>query len=176
MNAEDPNIAIWREIDYATAWTPFDRKFLFKAGMDESAGPAIQVPAEAVIIDLSPVFAGPRARFAAGEDALNAAAARAFVWLCGDEELIALDWQHPAYRYSPARHVLSDAEWTIPVFPNGDYYGHMTTDLRWGTFGHPWQQWLCIWGTDLVQALAVELLTWLPRRPLPAQEPRPPAW
>jgi hypothetical protein len=116
-----------------------------------------------VIVDLGSVFAGPGARFAAGEAAVNAAAARSFVWLCGDEELTALDWQHPAYRYSPSKHVLSGVEWNIPVFPNGDYYVHATADLRWGTFGHPWQQWLCIWGQDLVEALAPELLAWLPR-------------
>ena len=51
---------------------------------------------------------------------------------------------------------------------SGDYYGHMEPDLRWGTFGHPWQQSLCIWGGDLVDSLGVDLLTWLPRH---AQSP-----
>lgn len=51
------------------------------------------------------------------------------------------------------------------MFPNGDYCGHMTADLRWGTIGHPWQQWLSIWGQDLVDALVPELLAWLPERP-----------
>ena len=60
--------------------------------------------------------------------------------------------------------MLSDAEWNIPVFPNGDYYGHMHADLRWGSFGHPWQQWLLIWGQDLVDTLARKLLAWLPKR------------
>jgi hypothetical protein len=53
----------------------------------------------------------------------------------------------------------------IPVFPNGDYFAHMTPDLRWGTFAHPWQQSLTIWGIELVEALGAELLTWLPRHP-----------
>ena len=39
--------------------------------------------------------------------AVNAAALRSFVWLAEDEELVALDWQHPAYRYSAARQVVA---------------------------------------------------------------------
>ncbi len=39
----------------------------------------------------------------------------------------------------------------------------MTPDLRWGSFGHPWQQTLTIWGDELVATLGAELLTWLPK-------------
>jgi hypothetical protein len=41
--------------------------------------------------------------------------------------------------------------------PDGDYCMHMTRDLRWGTFGHPWQQSLTIWGCDLVGTLGADL-------------------
>ena len=164
MAAGDGAGIIWREVDYDAAWRPFDDEFEFRPNVHESSEPAIRVPEGAVIIDLQPIFASPGAQFAAGEGAVNAAALRAFVWLCGEGELTALDWQHPAYRYSPAAHVLSGLNWNVPVFPNGDYYVHTTADLRWGTFGHPWQQWLCIWGQDLVDALAPELLAWLPGR------------
>ncbi len=155
---------IWHEIDYEAAWRPFDAKFDFRPNIHGSSGPAMRIPDDAVIIDLRPIFAGPGAQFAAGEAAVHAAAARSFVWLCGDEELTALDWQHPAYKYSPAKQVLSNAAWNIPVSPHGDYYVHATVDLRWGTFRHPWQHWLCIWGQELVETLAPELLAWLPRR------------
>lgn len=53
----------------------------------------------------------------------------------------------------------------VVVLPNGDYCAHMTTDLRWGTFGHPWQQTLTLWGGELTCSLGAELLTWLPRYP-----------
>lgn len=85
------------------------------------------------------------------------------MWLAEGEELIALDWQHTPYRYSPEAQALADTAGPVPVFPNGDYYVHTTADLRWGTFGHPWQQSLTIWGADLVRTLGAELLTWLPR-------------
>jgi hypothetical protein len=41
---------------------------------------------------------------------------------------------------------------------------HMTRDLRWGTFGHPWQQSLTIWGCDLVGTLGADLASRLPAR------------
>lgn len=114
-------------------------------------------------MDLEAVFAEDGPRFAAGTDAINAAALRAFVWLAGDEELLALDWQHQSFRYSPSRHALADVPWATTVVPDGDYYIHTTMDLRWGTFGHPWQRSLTIWGDELVDSLGAELLTWLPR-------------
>ncbi|MFB7608823.1 DUF2716 domain-containing protein [Streptomyces gardneri] len=30
--------------------------------------------------------------------------------------------------------------------PHGDYYLHLTDDLRLGTFGHPWEETLTVWG------------------------------
>lgn len=113
-------------------------------------------------------MSGPR--FAAGEAAISASVLRAFVCLVADEEMIALDWQHPAYRCSPALQALTGAAPVVPVVPNGDYvvpngdyFAHMTEDLRWGTFADPWQQALTIWGDDLVRTLGADLLTWLPR-------------
>lgn len=156
---------VWREVDYDSAWTPFNERFGFVANYYERDLPASQFPPGSLVIDLGPVFEHNGPRFAAGEAAINAAALRAFVWLAEDDELVALDWQHPAYRYSPGRQALSDGIPAIPVFPNGDYFAHMTPDLGWGTFGHPWQQTFTIWGDDLIATLGAELLTWLPRHP-----------
>lgn len=38
----------------------------------------------------------------------------------------------------------------------------MTDDLTTGTFGHPWEQTLCIFGEPLVTTLAPLLTIWLP--------------
>ncbi|MFD2078219.1 Protein of unknown function [Actinopolymorpha cephalotaxi] len=154
---------VWRPIEYAEAWAGFDARFDFKPDYYERAVPAIRLPDGCVVIDLAPVFAHEGARFASGEAAITAAALRNFVWFTDEEELTALDWQHTPYRYSPAAHALANVGWPVPVFPNGDYYVHTTSDLRWGTFGHPWQQSLTVWGEELVRTLGTELLTWLPR-------------
>jgi hypothetical protein len=79
------------------------------------------------------------------------------------ETLLALDWQHPAYRFSPARQALTWApEWKIPVYPDGDYFAFLTEDFTEGTFGHPWERTICVFGERLVGSLGGSLATWLP--------------
>ncbi|QKE85102.1 DUF2716 domain-containing protein [Arthrobacter sp. NEB 688] len=156
---------IWTPLDYDIAWAPFKR-FQFEANYHETSQPAITLPDGALVIDLSPLFTNEGQVFAAGEAAINASALRAFVSLAGDLEMTALDWQHTPYRYSPAKHALAHIEeWPVPVFPNGDYYIHLGPDAAWGTFGHPWQRSITLWGSGLTHSLGAELLTWLPRHP-----------
>lgn len=152
---------IWTDVGY-DGWEPFTDRFQFEPDYDERARSAIREPAESVTLDLTQVFDGSPARFAAGAAAIDAAACRAFVWLLGNDDLIAMDWQHPSYHYSPAKHALSELGLRVPVFPDGDYYIHAPLDFRWGTFGHPWQQTLCVWGDELTATLGSELSTWLP--------------
>ena len=48
------------------------------------------------------------------------------------------------------------------VFPDGDYYAFAGPDLNEGTFGHPWEPSLCVFGHRLVASLGAALATWLP--------------
>ena len=41
-------------------------------------------------------------------------------------------------------------------------YIFLGEDLSTGTFGHPWEESLCVFGDRLVEALAPALETWLP--------------
>ncbi|PWK82061.1 uncharacterized protein DUF2716 [Lentzea atacamensis] len=41
--------------------------------------------------------------------------------------------------------------WHEPVAGDGDYAINTTFDLRFGTFAHPWEDSLCVWGADLLQ-------------------------
>jgi hypothetical protein len=154
---------VWHQIEGKAPWAQFDQRFDFRPSYHESEEPAIRLVPGCLVIDLAPIFQRDTRGFAADEDFLDATAFQAFADLVSEGEIIALDWQHPAYRYSPCSQVASQADPAVPVFPNGDYYAHMTIDLRWGTFGHPWQQTLTVWGEELVTRLGSELLTWLPR-------------
>lgn len=155
----------WREIPYADAWWPFEARFGFRASVDDAGPPAIDEPHGALTLDLSPVFDAGPAAVAAGSAAVDAVALRAFVGLGGeDAELIALDWQHPSYRWSPVRHAMGEEAWRVRVFPDGDYHAHVHPDLAWGTFGHPWQRTFTVWGEPLVATLGAELAAWLPVR------------
>ncbi|MCR6481547.1 DUF2716 domain-containing protein [Amycolatopsis sp. OK19-0408] len=72
------------------------------------------------------------------------------------EELYWLDWQHVGYRFDPARVGGAGPRWPGAVFPDGDYFGYLTSDLRLGTFGHPWEETVCVWG-ELRTRIDVEL-------------------
>ncbi|MET9465494.1 DUF2716 domain-containing protein [Streptomyces sp. NPDC006544] len=70
-----------------------------------------------------------------------------------------LNWQHDGYRYDPRR-VGIPGRPPVPglgTYPNGDYHLHLTHDMRLGTFGHPWEQTLTVWGTPLLSAVEAEL-------------------
>jgi Protein of unknown function (DUF2716) len=156
--------AAWKEIrDYEQFWTPFDNKFQFRAGMDAAAWPAIIEPAGAVTLDLAPIFQRDETGFAADEDAINQLTLEALTDVLTEETaLVALDWQHPSYWFWPHRQAAITEPWRVPQFPNGDYHILVTQDLMQGTFGHPWEQTLCVFGRDLVGALAPRLTAWLP--------------
>lgn len=45
------------------------------------------------------------------------------------------------------------------MFPNGDYYTFARPDFSEGTFGHPWERTLCVFGPRLVETLGRTLST-----------------
>jgi hypothetical protein len=144
-------------------WTPFRQRFGFRPDMH--SWPAITEPVPSVTVDLSPIFAArSHPEFAAGVAAVNSltllALARA---LEPDTSLVVLDWQHQTYRFWPHRFACQpDSQWQTDVFPNGDYYIFLTEDMSTGTFGHPWEQTLCVFGEPLVSTLIPMLTNWLP--------------
>ena len=71
-----------------------------------------------------------------------------------DEYIMALDWQHECYWVNPHLEFKRDefGEWTIPIFPNGDYYFFIQKDFKWGFLGHPWERSITIFGNELINA------------------------
>jgi hypothetical protein len=163
----------WEEIRqerYEDYWTPFDERFQFWADMQPERWPAIREPSPSVTFDLSSVSGGGQADFGAGQKAINALALVAMVrTVAATERLLVLDWQHPSYWFLPHRQAVSDdGQWPVEVFPNGDYYIFLTEDMTAGTFGHPWEETLCVFGERFVSTLAPMLASWLPvKRPKP---------
>ncbi|RNL61408.1 DUF2716 domain-containing protein [Nocardioides marmoriginsengisoli] len=156
----------WVELsdsEYRWAWSNFETRFEFRAGMSPDTWPAIREPEHSATFDLAPVFDREGPTFAAGESSINAEALRAFVTALPGQTLLALDWQHPAYRFAPEDLSYSpNPTWAIPVFPNGDYYAFFTDDFSSGVFGHPWERSLCVIGQPLLETLGASLETWLP--------------
>ncbi|WP_030456937.1 DUF2716 domain-containing protein [Herbidospora cretacea] len=155
--------AAWEELPgYAEFWDPFTERFAFRPSHEGAV--AICEPAPSVTVDLAPVFAHEGARFAAGLDAVNALGLLAMTHVFPESQrLVVLDWQHSCWWFRPHRQALDPRpEWPVGVFPNGDYYAFLTEDMSTGTFGHPWEQTLCVFGDPLVTALAPLLTSWLP--------------
>ncbi|MER5261087.1 DUF2716 domain-containing protein [Actinosynnema sp. NPDC002837] len=80
----------------------------------------------------------------------------------GDEELYWLDWQHVGYRFEPDRVGRpGQPPWPGHAYPDGDYFLYVTRDLRLGTFGHPWEHTLCVFGESLVAQVEEPLIALL---------------
>ena len=164
------NPQAWQPIpDDESLWQRFERDFEFRLEHQRGAGAAIREPAGSVTFDLSPIFrTGDQEVFDAGENRLNDEVLDAFRRVFA-EDLILLDWQHTTYRLSPRQLVTPVRDWHVLPFPNGDYHMFLTEDMGQGTFGHPWEQTLCVFGPDLVADLAPRLSTWLPVKRLATQ-------
>jgi Protein of unknown function (DUF2716) len=74
-----------------------------------------------------------------------------------------------APRPAAHRHFLPEAltrnlppGWPRSPYPNGDYPVMISEDLHYGSFGHPWEHTLCLFGTDLLDAIADEITHTLP--------------
>lgn len=148
-------------------WDRFDAAFDFRPSMHEL--PAITEPPASVTWSLRALADDPRHRrrdalVALIQDALTAATPP-------DRTLLVLEWQHISYRLRPhlppTDMFLPDAlmqnlrpGWPRSPYPDGDYPVVLAEDLRYGSFGHPWEHSLCLFGTDLL-AIAADQVTGL---------------
>ncbi|MFE4974859.1 DUF2716 domain-containing protein [Kitasatospora sp. NPDC056651] len=84
------------------------------------------------------------------------------------ESLWILDWQHTCYRLRPdlpatdmfLSRVLegrSREGWPFGPVPDADYAVFLADDLRFGTFGHPWENSLCVFGAELLAAVSEDV-------------------
>ena len=71
---------------------------------------------------------------------------------------VALDWQHPCYRFDPFGPFTFSETYhgMIPVVPDGDYSIFLADDFSYGTFGHPWEQSICVFGQPLIDVVEHE--------------------
>jgi hypothetical protein len=83
-------------------------------------------------------------------------------------ELLVLDWQHTCYAVRPdlptsnmfLPHAIGKphlAGWPLSPYPDGDYFIYLASDFTFGSFGHPWEQTVCVFGEKLLARVAVSL-------------------
>ena len=140
--------------DHERYWSGFEKDFQFRPSVRAEDWPAIREPAGSVTFDLDTLPTG----HPSAEEALNGAVLRAFAEVVpATEPLVVLDWQHPGYHLwlsrigaEPARALHNHPT----PYPDGDYYIFLTEDLTHGTFGHPWEATICVFGDRLVPVLS----------------------
>jgi hypothetical protein len=140
-------------LEYNQVWDTFDAEFEF--GKQTPDGLVIQEPAPSITYDISDAFTMEFAPW--GDPAIHADVHGRFLaafqsCVAPGETLYALDWQHDAYHFDPHQPFAWDdlCEWKVPIIPNGDYYIHIAKDFSFGTFGHPWELTLCVFGEQLL--------------------------
>jgi hypothetical protein len=143
--------------EYGPVWDRFYERFRFRPGIDPATWPAILEPVPSVTWSLDPLLGDHGDHGDLDDPVLTALAG------CTppDGSLFALDWQHDSYRVWP--HRAGDDGWPLSVYPNGDYYVFLAEDLSFGTFGHPWELSLCVFGAPLLDRVAEPLDRILPR-------------
>ncbi|TWJ22448.1 DUF2716 domain-containing protein [Micromonospora endolithica] len=81
----------------------------------------------------------------------------------GEGPLLCLDWQHRCYRVWPTLIRPENLDppgrpgWPLSPYPDGDYHIYPSEGFRSGSFGHPWESSLCIFGPELLDAIAVDV-------------------
>jgi hypothetical protein len=153
----------WEQIPFENDdfWTLFETSFNFRPSVNRF--PGITEPTPSVTVDLAPVLTSGRVDVAAAEHAVNALSLLAMTRVFAPTEwLLVLDWQHDSWWFWPHQQAMrGDWQWPIEVFPNGDHYVFLNEGMTAGTFGHPWEPTLCVFG-ELAPVLAPMLAAWLP--------------
>ncbi|WP_181775603.1 DUF2716 domain-containing protein [Amycolatopsis pittospori] len=133
--------------EYRRVWARFHTEFAFRPSTDRFAWPGIAEPAGSATWSLTALDDDPEYALL---DRLVSVVQRGLA-SCADE-LFALDWHHQSYRFATTAE-----RWPLSPFPDGDYYIYLTSDFRLGTFGHPWEYTICVFGDQLVTAISADL-------------------
>ncbi|WIY05141.1 DUF2716 domain-containing protein [Amycolatopsis mongoliensis] len=140
-----PVRVLFKDPDADEIWARFRERFAFRPDMREF--PGVTEPAGSATWHVGDL---EDARLDALDDIVHKGLRVA------GEELCRLDWQHVGYRFDPARVDGAGPRWPGAVFPDGDYHSYLTRDLRLGTFGHPWEETVCVRG-ELLTRIDAEL-------------------
>ncbi|WP_083750884.1 DUF2716 domain-containing protein [Kribbella sp. ALI-6-A] len=133
--------------EYREIWDAVYEHFSFKPSVHEFPGKVDPSPSMTWHLDV------------VDDDRLEAIVERGLRAAVRPGELLRfLDWQHVGFEFDPSRVGRAEyPDWPGVAYPDGDYYLNVTPDLRLGTFGHPWEDTLCVFGADLLAVVRDDL-------------------
>lgn len=150
----------WEElsnIEYDEVWDRFEGAFNFNPRYPPMKVRGISEPIPSKTYDVSFAYEQSPEHFEELQRDLHDQALKAFCRVVEENVfLYSLDWQHDSYRFWPQlfENQANLDQWKIPVFPDGDYFIFLSQDFQNGTFGHPWEQTICVFGEKLLDAFA----------------------
>ncbi|MFD5140734.1 DUF2716 domain-containing protein [Streptomyces sp. NPDC058378] len=149
----DEVVAELEDTEYRRVWDRFYEEFRFRPSVYPAHWPAITEPVDSATWSLRSLPDDPEyVRL----DRLVEIVKQGLASSIGPHgRLFALDWQHPAYQFSP--HDVGGPEqpdWPLSPYPDGDYFIFLSEDFRVGTFGHPWEESLCLFGQQLLDVVS----------------------
>ncbi|MFC9588706.1 DUF2716 domain-containing protein [Streptomyces sp. NPDC056944] len=144
------------EAEYRDVWERFDAEFAFRPSMNPATWPSIKEPLDSVTWSLASLDDDP------GYERLDRLVEVVEKGLAAcvppQGTLFALDWQHASFRFSP--HLVRGSEqerWPLSPYPDGDYYIYLSEDFLTGSFSHPWEESLCLFGHGLLDFVSAEI-------------------
>ena len=67
----------------------------------------------------------------------------------------AMDWQHESFKFDSLEESKAAP---ISIYPDGDYYIFVDSKAINGSFGHPWRQTICFFGTKVIDSIGSLIL------------------
>jgi hypothetical protein len=132
----------FRERDYKLVWDKFESLYKFNPSVEPKNWPGIIEPSPSFTISLTESEDGDYPE----SEAITNYFRNIFNELEGSSKIrYILDWCHTCY-YAPDK--FEKAPW---VYPDGDYAICLNESMSCGTFGHPWEKTICIFGEPLIE-------------------------
>ncbi|SOE06494.1 Protein of unknown function [Streptomyces sp. Ag109_G2-15] len=156
MRVKCESVTELAEAEYRSVWDRFYAEFAFHPSVNPAKWPAVKEPADSITWSLASLDEDPGYvrldRFVTVvEQGLTAC-------IEPQARLFALDWQHTSYSFDPHRVGGPGQDpWPLSPYPDGDYYIYLSEDFQLGSFGHPWEASVCLFGQRLLDAVAVEV-------------------
>ncbi|WP_405412465.1 DUF2716 domain-containing protein [Streptomyces decoyicus] len=144
------------EAEYRRVWDRFCAEFAFRPSVYATKWPAIKEPVASLTWSLAALDDDPDyERF---DRLVEVVEQGMTACVPPRDRLFALDWQHASFRFSP--HLVGgpgQERWPLSPYPDGDYYIYLTEDFLTGSFGHPWEHSLCLFGQALLDTVAAQV-------------------
>jgi len=136
--------------EYNMVWDMIEHKYQFSPSIYPEKWPGIKEPAPSVTFSWKDVDG-----FYEQTEVLDNILIPAFITLSAKNKInYILDWQHTCYKLTG---INLKESYPLGVFPDGDYHIWLSTDLSCGTFGHPWEESICIIGKELIDLVEAKL-------------------